>query len=667
MNLFKLFFFSLLFSSYAVEALSAELSCRLLSPIQQGFLNQHIVHKKLTPELEKRVVKQYIKNLDGAKLYFLKSDIKSISNFMHGFFKKLKKQDCQALNRVKALYIQRVSQRLEFAKKTLKDKKFAIDKKTEFVFDPDERDYANNKTEVNKFHKKYLQFQVSNYLATDMKMDEAKKHVIKNYERILRRTKERTSDDIYANYLDAFAHSLDPHSSFFSKDVLEDFEIGMRLSLEGIGATLSSQDGFTVIEQLVPGGAAERSGLLKSQDKIVAVGQGKKGKMVNVIEQELRDVVRKIRGKKGTTVKLTILRKKGAGKGRFTISLVRDKIKLEDDAAAIHYIDKKIGKKKMKLAVLILPSFYADSRRGGRSSAKDLKKLLKEAKKNKVDGVLFDLSNNGGGSLDDAVKIAGLFFKTGNVVKQSSRNPARGEIALKDVDKTVDFDGPLVVLTSRISASASEIVAGTLQDYGRAVIVGGDHTFGKGSVQSVMPIPQNLGALKVTVGMFFIPGGKSTQHRGVDADITIPSIYSNNEIGEKTLDYSLPPKAITKFISKDAYVTSGKGSWRTIEKAWLPLLSKKSKERVEKSEDFKKIKEDIKKSKERGKVVKLSETLKDRTEKEEKREKNRNLSREERTKEYLKSAGVQEGVNILADLVELYGTKKTVIGKKERK
>jgi carboxyl-terminal processing protease len=367
---------------------------------------------------------------------------------------------------------------------------------------------------------------------------------------------------------------------------------------------------------------------------------------------DLRDVVRKIRGEKGTKVRLTILRKQGEEKKRFDVTLVRDKIKLEDEAASILYQQKEVAGAKKKIGIINFPSFYADSRRGGRSSAADLKKLIAEARAQKVDGLVLDLSNNGGGSLEDAVKIAGLFFQTGNVVKQSSREGNKGEQTYKDVDSTVDWTGPLVVLTSRISASASEIVAGTLQDYKRAVILGNDHTFGKGSVQSVMPIPQNLGAIKVTVGMFFTPGGYSTQHRGVNSDIQIPGPFVSDDFGEKYLDYSLPEKKIDTFVSPDAFMKEGSGAWVTVGADWIRSLSEKSRLRVDKDPEFKKIQDELAKSKAKGKMIKLSEVVKDK-EKKEKAKAIKNASKSEKDKEYLKRADIVEAANVLGDLILL--------------
>lgn len=653
-NLFKIFLLPLIFFSTSVALADGDLQCKYLYSIEQGFLHQHIKYSARDKQLEERVIEQHLKRLDPTKIYLLESDVNDIRAKLAGILDKTKNKDCKPLNEAQDILNKRVKERAAFAKNFLgKDYKF--DSKVEFVFDPEKQTWPKNEEEANKFLKNYIHFQVSNYLATDAKLPEAKKNVIKTWDRGIRRIAETKQDDIYAGYLDSFARALDPHSSFFSRDVLEDFEISMSLSLEGIGATLSSQDGFTVIEALVPGGAAARSGQLEPQDKIMAVGQGEKGTMENVVELDLRDVVRKIRGKKGTKVRLSILRKQSDGKKSFTVTLVRDQIKLEDEAASITYTDKTVAGAKQKIGIINFPSFYSDSRRGGRSSAADLKKIIAEAKNQKVDGLVLDLSSNGGGSLEDAVKIAGLFFQTGNVVKQSSRDEANGANTLKDTDTTVDWAGPLVVLTSRVSASASEIVAGTLKDYNRAVVVGNDHTFGKGSVQTVMPIPQDLGALKVTVGMFFTPGGFSTQHRGVPSDVTIPGPYETDEFGEKGLDYSLPPKKIDAFLSQDAYVKDGTQAWSTIQTDWMKSLQEKSKARVEKSSEFKKIVDEREKSKEKGKLIKLADIMNPKEADKDKKEKNKkkNLSKAEKEKEYLKRPDIEEATNVLLDLINL--------------
>lgn len=630
-----------------------QLSCIYIYPIQKRYLEQHITIHDTDDKLRDRVIDQFIKRLDPTRIFFTQADVDTVKKQMSNIFSQVKERNCSFLDQVQTLYVERVKERVEFAKKTLDDK-FKVDPKIEFEFDPDKKPYAKSKDEIQEFLRKYINFQVANYLITDMKIEEARSTVVRNYERLLKRTQEKRKTDIFSDYLDSFARSLDPHSSFFSKEVEEDFDIQMSLSLEGIGATLSSQDGFTVIEALVPGGAAARSGQLQPQDKIIAVGQGEDGKLENVIEWELRDVVAKIRGKKGTTVKLLILRKNGDKKEKSEVVLARDKIKLEDEAAAIHYIDKEINGQKHTLALLNLPSFYAG---GGRSSATDMKKLLAEAATKKVDGMVLDLSTNGGGSLEDAVHIAGLFFKTGNVVKQTARDALLGEVPLADTDPTVDFPGPLVLLTSRISASASEIVSGTLQDYKRALIVGANHTFGKGSIQTVVRTPQDLGALKVTIGMFFTPGGNSTQHRGVEADVILPSVWSNDEIGEKSLDYSLPPKKIASFISPDAYVKEGPGAWKPIETSWVKTLKERSEKRIAKDTDFKKIEEDLAKSQKTGKIIKIAEVMNNKSDekkKEDKEKKSKKFApKEEKDKEYLNRADIKESLNVLTDLVSV--------------
>lgn len=678
-------FFALLLTSQFIQVSLAEaqlrssrpqalqLSCVHLYPIQKKYLARHINHDKLDKTLEKQSVEQFIKRLDPSKIYLLEKDVKKIEGSMKNIFSQLAKKDCKSIEKAHELFADRVKERISYANKFL-GKKFKFDKKTEVTLDPDHRKRAKTLKEANAFHNKYMQYQVSTYIAADETVEEAKSKILKNYERAQKRIENFSDEDLWSLWVDSFARAMDPHSSYLSRDALEDFEIQMKLSLEGIGATLSSKDGFTTIEQLIPGGAAFKSGKLKPKDKIMAVAQGEKP-YDNVVEMDLRDVVRKIRGPKGSKVRLKILRKLAKETERFEVTLVRDKIKLEDEAAAIEYMDRTINGEKKKIGLLTLPSFYSDSRPNGRSAARDMKRLLKEANKNKVDALVLDLSNNGGGSLKDAVDIAGLFFAKGNVVKQSQKSDGSNTVnydVLRDNDKTVDYAGPLVILTSRISASASEIVSGTLQDYKRAIVVGGDHTFGKGSVQSVEYLPPGLGAIKTTVGMFFTAGGNSTQHRGVNADIVFPSAYSaSEEIGEKNLDYSLDPKKIPNFVSEEAYVKKGPDAFRLVDKKTIERLKKASDARIAASKDFKEVREDIKKIKKReknGKKIKVAELLEDKDADKSKEEKEEDeaavLTREERKKKYLERADVQEAINVAADLyADMNGVKVHVTQK----
>lgn len=630
-------------------AQSAELKCDYMQSIIDTMLSQHVKYDKYTDAIETRAVDQYIKTLDASKLYLFESDVKEIKKMMTGIYKKMSKRDCSTLAQVQKIFLKRVEEREKFSEKLL-GKEFKFNQNLEIQLDSDKRQYPKNAAQANAFHEKYIQWQVASFVSTDMKMNEAKDQIIRRYQRAFKNLKEQKVPETYSNFLDAVARALDPHSSYFSQDSLEEFEITMRLSLEGIGATLSAQDGYTVIEQLLPGGAAQQSGLLQPQDKIDAVGQNESGAMEPVIDLPLKDVVKMIRGPKGKKVRLSVLRKRGDKTERFLVTLVRSKINLEQDAAHINYIEREVGGQKKKYGVIDLPSFYQDPRSGGRSCYEDVKKLLSEANEKKVDGIVLDLSTNGGGSLDDAVKLAGLFFRKGNVVKTEGAHAP--EDILADKDPAVNYAGPLVVLTSRLSASASEIVAGALKDYKRAVIVGGDHTFGKGSVQSVMPLPSSLGAFKITIGMFFIPGGNSTQHRGVEGDVVLPSAFSSKDLGEKSLDYSLPPKSLNPFLSPEAYVTSGESAWKTVEPDTIAKLAANSKKRVAANEEFQKIVKEIKEAEGKTKSVKIAEIMKKKDENKEKEEKRKKevLDPKLRDQEYMKRPDIQEAVNVVSDL-----------------
>ncbi len=629
--------------------LKSELSCRYIYLIMGAMLRYHMVHNQITSEIKNRTIEQYIKSMDPLKSYFTDADVQSIKSKLKDMDKWLVKQECGPIDEVQKLYVQRVTEMSDFAKGYIK-KGFKLDKKTTLQLDAQKKKYAKNKKELEDFQQKYVQFQVANFISTDMKEDEAKGWVERRYDRSIKRLKETPEGEVYASFLNAFANALDPHSTYYTADGLEDFNIHMNLSLEGIGATLSSQDGYTVIEQLIPGGAAAASGELEPQDKIIAVAQGDSGTPEPVIDMPLNDVVKLIRGAKGTKVNLTVMRKGPEGMKTFKVVLTRQKINLDDEAAQISYMTKEVGGKKHKIGVLNLPSFYYDSKNpDGRSCYKDVKKLLKEAQAEKVDGLVLDLSQNGGGSLEDAVKLTGLFIKTGNIVKTQGANERSGEV-LADTDPEVQYSGPLVVLTSRASASASEIFAGALKDYGRAVVVGGDHTFGKGSVQTVMPLPKNLGAYKVTIGMFYVPGGKTTQHDGVTADIKLPSALEVDEFGEKSLDYSLNPKKIPSFISKEAFVEKGEGAWKRVDSKLIADLKKKSEARVAKNEEFKKIKTELQKTIKKGKVVSLEDILDDKEkQKEEKEKKAVRNDPKKRLEEYLKRPDVNEAVDIMTD------------------
>jgi carboxyl-terminal processing protease len=358
------------------------------------------------------------------------------------------------------------------------------------------------------------------------------------------------SDEVLDTYLDVLAHVYDPHSDYLGHEEMESFSIGMNLSLFGIGATLEEADGYCTILELVPGGPAARSGLLKVGDRVVAVAQPGR-QPVDVMNMTLDRVVELIRGPKGTTVTLKVIPASALdGSPARTVSLVRDRIELEDEEAKASIVDLTTGHgHPLRIGVIDLPSFYEDmDGPEGRSASADVARLLAKLKAERVRGIVLDLRDNPGGSLDEAIRVTGLFIPKGPVVQTRE---AQGDVDVEsDPDPTVLYDGPLVVLTSRLSASASEILAGALQDYGRAILVGDTSTFGKGTVQDVVPLGRLMdriglphaydpGALKVTIRKFYRPSGASMQLRGVASDIVLPSPSGVGRVGESTLDDAL--------------------------------------------------------------------------------------------------------------------------------
>jgi len=439
----------------------------------------------------------------------------------------------------------------------------------------------------------------------------------------------------------------------------------MGLSLEGIGVALTSRDGYSIVQEIIPGGATDRGDHLKPQDKIIAVAQDGE-EAVNIIDMSLRDVVRLIRGKKGSKVHLTVLRQDETTE-RFSVTIVRDKIDLKEQAASLRFEQREVDGKSLKLAVLELPSFYGDGDPRNRNSARDVEKLLKQIEIEGADGLVLDLSRNGGGLLEEAINITGFFLRTGGIV--GVQDAGEAPMIRRDDDRRILYNGPMVVLISRMSASASEILAGAVKDYDRAVIVGDDHTFGKGSVQNVISLPGGMGALKITMAMFFRPGGASTQHSGVASDVPIPSIFNIDDIGEKTQEYSLAPRNISPFISDDANALLPANRWKPVPPETIEKIALASAVRVDAEEAFVEIREHLIKRAEASDVVVLGDLLKDREEqeaedKEADEKENGEKGAEEDGEESAEKEAVEEeeeltpqaeeALNILADLaVEL--------------
>ena len=634
----------------------------------EAFQATHYAMKSNTPAIRMHAVEQMIKRLDPSKTLLYESDLEDIKPLLMDLFASAEKGNCTSLQLVYDLLVLRARENEAIVKNIL-GADFQLDMMAELNINVDKRLYPKTMAEKQGILKKIVQFQIENSLLTDIDMATAQKKQIHRYELQTLRVLEQNPALLITTAAEAFAGALDPHTSYLPPKSLEDLQISMNLSLEGIGAALSSDNGFTIIEELIPGGGAEKTGLLKPKDKIIAVAQEGE-KPIDVIDMDLRDVISMIRGKKDTRVTLTILRQ-AKRKERFDVTIMRDKIDMKEQEAKITYEIRKVSGRQYRFGVIDLPSFYGGEK-GGKSSYEGVKKLLAEARRQHVNGIVLNLSRNGGGLLEEAVRLSGLFLGNGGVVAvKNSRGRvkilANGLAASGDENDKLSINavpaedpralymGPLVVLTSRLSASASEIVAGVLQDYHRAVIVGSDHTFGKGSVQSLMPLPLELGAMKVTTGLYFLPGGKSTQKTGVAADVRLPGWFVLEDIGEAALDYPLPAQEIEPFLGIQGNAVP---QWQTIDGALIAKLMSKSQGRVAKDAKFAKIIKDNKEASDRKGIIQLDDFRK------KMKKEGAGIEKETRSEQRQKAREqytpfVSESVNILLDIVRLTETERS--------
>jgi len=637
-----------------------DLTCSDLPKLMEAFQANHYAMRSSTAEIRTHAIDQMLKRLDPSKTLLYESDLGKIKSHLLDLFESAERGNCASLQHVYDVLVARARETEVIAKKIL-GPDFRPDLRVELNINVDKRPYLKTIEGKRALLKKIVQFQNENLLLSGIDLAKAKSKQIHRYELQTMRVVEQNPAQLISISAEAFARALDPHTSYLTAEDLEDLQIHMKLSLEGIGAALSSDTGFTVIEELIPGGGAEKTGLLKPKDKIIAVAQ--EGEMpVDVIDMELRDVISMIRGKKGTRVTLTILRHADR-QDRFDITIMRDKIDVKEQEAKITYETREESGRLYRFGVIDLPSFYGGEK-GGKSSYEDVKKILAEARRKQVDGIVLNLSRNGGGLLDEAVRLAGLFIGKGGIVGvKDSRGQVkilangsaapwnqydkRSIISTPAEDQRSLYMGPLVVLTSRLSASASEIVAGALQDYRRAVIVGSDHTYGKGSVQTLLPLPWELGAMKVTTGLYFLPGGKSTQKTGVIADVRLPAWFVLEDIGEAELDYALPAQAIAPFL---VMRENAAPQWKPIDERLIAMLKAKSQSRVTKDAKFSKIIQDNKEAADKKDIIQLDDFRK--TIKKEGAGKEKETPTEQRQKareQYVPF--VNESVNILLDIV----------------
>lgn len=630
---------ALLVAVPATAAQSTELSCGSLPSLVDQYLDRHVTLRKLDPKLKARVVDRYLTRLDPSRSLLLASEAKALEKRIAEVVDTLHTR-CDGLT---AIHRDRVKwhQAMEaYVRAMLTNEKLEIDRTVAIEGDADKRARPEKAADRDELRRKLVHFQLANYVASGTKLAEARKKLLHRYELVTKDMVEMTPADYISGFLNEFAAALDPHSSYLSKDMLQDFRISMSLSLEGIGAVLQSRDGYTIVNEVVKGGAAERQGELKAKDKILAVAQGANGEPVDVVDMALRKVVRLIRGKKGTDVRLTVLRQ-GEKSKTLNIVIVRDKINLEQRAAKLRWEEIERAGKKLRLAILDLPSFYGGRGLGSRQATADVHRLLAEVKVGGADGLLLDLSRNSGGLLQAAVDISGYFIHTGNVV--GVEGPESVGQRLEDDDPSLLYNGPMVVLTSRASASASEIVAGALKDYGRAVVVGDDQTFGKGTVQVVHNLPDGLGALKVTTALFFTPGGNSTQSRGVASHIVLPSPYDHTKFGEKHQTYALESQTIAAFRSTS--VNAGSKRWTAISEAVVKTLAAASAKRVKASKAFAEVLAKKKKAQASDGMVRVAEILDEKG----KDEKDADADAEKKDEDKLTTQAL-EALEILADL-----------------
>jgi carboxyl-terminal processing protease len=658
----KLLLILLLILLLPISSVAENLTCRRLPMLMGMFLDNHYEMKKMTGEIKTHAIDQMIKSLDPSKTLLYESDLERLKPVLQGVFASVQAGDCASLIQVYDILVARARETEAIVKKIL-GPDYRLDETVELNVNVNKRPYVKTTAEKHALLRKIVQFQIENALLAGVDLAEAKKQQIHRYELQTMRVVERNSEKLITSFAEAFALALDPHTSYLPPEDFEDLRIQMQLSLEGIGAVLSSDNGFTVIEELIPGGGAERSGLLKPKDKIIAVAQEGE-KPVNVIDMDLHDIIKMIRGKKDTQVTLTILRQ-AEHTNRFAATITRDKIDIKEQEAKISYETRTVAGRQYHFGVIDLPSFYGDEKEN-KSCYEDVKSLLAEAKRQHVDGIVLDLSRNGGGLLTEAVRLAGLFLDKGGVVatkdireqvtilangsaSSGTEGDKRKVIAFPAEDPRAVYTGPLVVLTSRLSASASEIVAGALKDYHRAVIVGSDHTFGKGSVQELTPLPWELGAMKVTTSLYFLPGGKSTQKIGVEADVRLPIWFILEDVGEKALDYPLPAQAITPFLGVQGDAAP---LWKPMEQPLLAKLAARSQARVAKDAKFAEIIKNNKEAAGKKGVIRLADLRKE-------VEKEGGVKKKETPTELKKKARdqyvpfVNESVNVLLDMVTL--------------
>ena len=572
---------------------------------------------------------RYLDALDNGKNYFILSDIEEFNTQKLQLDDKLFKGDIQFYYDVFNVYLRRLNERMTYVDELL-NTEFDYSINENYEYDRDKSAWAKDQSELNELWRKRLKNDAITYKLNGKDWEFIQKTLKKRYKNFSQFLNQSNSEDVFQIAMNSFTQAIDPHTNYLSPVTSDNFKIDMSLSLEGIGARLQTEDDYTKVAEIIPGGPADKSGLLKADDKIIGVAQGEDGEFEDIIGWRITDAVKLIRGAKGTLVRLQILK---AGSDLIAkpieISLIREKVKLEDQAAKGSVLEIMNDEKPFRIGVIDIPKFYNDfeGQRNGdgnyKSTTKDVKNILDSLKSENVDGVIIDLREDGGGSLQEAIELTGLFIKDGPVV-QVKNSEGNIDIA-KDPDPSIVYDGPLAVLVNRFSASASEIFSGAIQDYGRGLIIG-EQTYGKGTVQNLIDLNRlssqknlNLGQVKLTIAKYYRVNGGSTQNLGVVPDISYPTMIDPKDFGESSEPSALPWDEI-KSADFNRYADLTK---------LLPEINKKHLQRISSNKDFQNLIEDIQIYKENKKktFISLNEDIR----KEEKlKEEQRKLERDEK-------------------------------------
>lgn len=561
--------------------------------LEQG----HYTRQKLDPQVSAKFFENYLRILDYNRMYFLESDVEEFQGkYESTLSDKVLQGDLSPAYEIFGRFKQRVGERV--AKNlTLIHEPFSFKSDREVEINRQKSPWPKDEAEADRLWRARVEYDLLQENLSETRLDPPDKVLTRRYNQILRNVNEQEDEDIVKTFLTALAQTYDPHSDYMSPSDMENFSIAMRLSLVGVGAVLRSDEGYARVVEVVPGGPADRDGRLKVNDRIAAVAQGD-GDFEDVVDMKLDKVVEKIRGKKATTVRLLVVPANAPDPSkREIIDIVRDEVQLKDQEAKAELIKLPAGDglPETRIGWISLPSFYAnmgnDSGSSPKSTTEDVSRLLTRLTSEGIDGLVVDLRKDGGGSLEEAINMTGLFIPEGPVVQVKNAN---GQVAVNhDRSGRTLYTGPMVVLMNRLSASASEIFAAALQDYGRAIIVGDERSFGKGTVQQLIDVGRFMpffslsgaeaGALKLTVQKFYRVKGGSTQFNGVESDIVLPSLSDTSEIGESALPHPLPydevaPRAIA--------------SWPVSPFAYLDELRRRSSTRIATEPEFQYIAED---------------------------------------------------------------------------